>query len=397
MSYRSLPEDLVALISPTAVRQHAVTEGWLRVDGVNGTIALYRHPESDLEQLIVPLDPEVDDYSRSMADVIERLSERAGRPALEILNDLLMPPSDVLRFVLDEPESRTGSIPLEQSISLLAGAERALLSAACSVIQPQAYHPRLSRDKAEQLLKACRMGQTERGSFTLTIACPIEAVESELAVSKPTPLFDRLDGGEEESSHTGAKEPFARQVTRLLMRSLDRIARAIVTDDVDSLLVGNPDEPVLSANLCEALLAMQPTGERSRLTVRAGWARSLPRPQPSQAPTSVQLRSDFFPVIHKVATDLRPSEGPKVSSFFGLVDSLMGGPDSESRVQGDVYLLLFDQEATLRARATLGPEDYHTAWEAHGAAAYVSLNGILIRGGRVHRIDQVSNLKRLAP
>jgi hypothetical protein len=397
MSYPSLPEDLVALVKPSAVRQHAVAEGWLRVDGVNGTIALYRHPDLDLEQLIVPLDPRVDDYGRSMADVIERLSKHSGRAPLEVLNDLLIPPSDVLRFVVDEPEARSGSIPLEQSISLLTGAQRALLSSACSVIQPQSFHPRLSRAEAEQLIGACRMGQTERGSFTLTIACPVEAVDSELTVLKPTPLFDVLGEAGDDPPGVGAKDPFARRVTRLLMRSLDRIARAIDADKADTLVADSPDEPALSANLCEALLAMQPTSERSRLTVRASWARSLPRPQPSQVPGSVQLRSDYFPVISKVATDLRPIEGPKISSFFGLVDSLMGSPDSEGRMQGDVYLLLFDQEATIRARATLNAEDYHIAWEAHGIAGYVSLNGILIRGGRVHRIEQVSNLKHLAP
>ena len=368
-----------------------------RVDGVNGTIALYRHPDLDLEQLIVPLDPRVDDYGRSMADVIERLSKHSGRAPLEVLNDLLIPPSDVLRFVVDEPEARSGSIPLEQSISLLTGAQRALLSSACSVIQPQSFHPRLSRAEAEQLIGACRMGQTERGSFTLTIACPVEAVDSELTLLKPTPLFDGLGEAGDDPPDVRAKDPFARRVTRLLMRSLDRIARAIDADKADTLVADSPDEPA-QRDLCEALLAMQPTSERSRLTVRASWARSLPRPQPSQVPGSVQLRSDYFPVISKVATDLRPIEGPKISEFLRT----RGFPDGKSRLRGPnaggcLPLAFRPRGNDQTAGATLNAEDYHIAWEAHGIAGYVSLNGILIRGGRVHRIEQVSNLKHLAP
>lgn len=199
-----------------------------------------------MEQLIVPLDPRVDDYGRSMADVIERLSKHSGRAPLEVLNDLLIPPSDVLRFVVDEPEARSGSIPLEQSISLLTGAQRALLSSACSVIQPQSFHPRLSRAEAEQLIGACRMGQTERGSFTLTIACPVEAVDSELTLLKPTPLFDGLGEAGDDPPDVRAKDPFARRVTRLLMRSLDRIARAIDADKADTLVADSPDEPALA-------------------------------------------------------------------------------------------------------------------------------------------------------
>ncbi len=52
MSYRDLPEDLVLQVSPAEVRRYAIAQGWQRVDGVNGKIALYRDPRSDLDQLI---------------------------------------------------------------------------------------------------------------------------------------------------------------------------------------------------------------------------------------------------------------------------------------------------------------------------------------------------------
>jgi hypothetical protein len=59
-------------------------------------------------------------------------------------------------------------------------------------------------------------------------------------------------------------------------------------------------------------------------------------------------------------------------------------------------LLVFDaEEGSFRARFNLDANDYHIAWEAHGAAGYVSLNGVLKPGGRVHRIESVSNFKPL--
>ena len=125
----------------------------------------------------MPLDPARDDYIRSMADVIIRLAARANLTPQRMLEDLLDSGCDLFRFRLDEQESLRGSVPLSQGISLLTSAERALRSSACSVIQPQPFHPRLSRSEAEQLVRACRMGQTERGSFTLKVACPLYAVE----------------------------------------------------------------------------------------------------------------------------------------------------------------------------------------------------------------------------
>jgi hypothetical protein len=396
MPYLDLPEDLVLQVNPFEVRRYALSEGWRRVEGVNGAIALYQHPESELDQLIVPLDPSIDDYATNMADVIARLAVRSGLLPIQILEDLLNSPCDLVRFRLDEQDSQRGSIPLAQGISLLGAVERALLSAACSVIQPQAFHPRLSRSEAEQLVKACRMGQTERGSFVLKVACPLDAVDPESTTSVPMPLFDRISEQDSEATKRGGNEPFTRRVTRLLMGSLNRITKAIDSDKTASLLVAGPGQPVLSANLCEAVLAMEPVGERSRLAVQTSWSKSFSPPLEFETPSHVVLRSDVFREIEKVARELRPSSEPKVSHLVGLVDSLHGDPDPEGRVQGDVVLMLFDAEGSIRARATLNADEYQIAWQAHGAARYVALNGMLIRERRVHRIERISQFKLLA-
>jgi hypothetical protein len=392
MSYKGLPEPLVARIKPADARAYATASGWVRVPTVNGKVAVFNHPGSDLDQLLIPLDPDLSDYSKRMAEVVESLAEHQKRPAPEVLNDLLIPASDVLRFRIDEPETEAGIVPLVQGIDLLEGARRAIVASACSVVQPQPFHPRLSRAEAEQLLQACRLGQTERGSFTAVIACPLDAVEGEPIPAKPMPSFEGTQGAE---TSLPTSEPFTRKATALLMRSVARIVSAVDADQVASLLGPASDQPVLSANLCEALAMMQPTGDRSRLTVQATWARTLPPPG-ARLPSVVHLRRDDFPVVEKLAIALRPAREPKPSQFIALVDALSGNPDEHNRVSGEVQLLVFDaEEGSFKARVNLNADDYHIAWEAHGVAGYVSLNGVLKLGGRVHRIENVSNFKRL--
>jgi hypothetical protein len=292
-------------------------------------------------------------------------------------------------------------LPLEQGLELLQGARKALLSAACSVIQPQSFHPRLSRTEAEQLLQACRLGQTERGSFTAVIACPLDAVGPPQTLRpKAMPLFERQEGanagpGDGADAAVAAPEPFTRKTTGLLMRSIARIISAVDADQVEALLQTGEDQPPLSANLCESLLMMQPNGDRSRLSVLASWARTLP-PLAGQAPPSVvNLRRDYFPTIEKLAVALRPGREPKSAYFVGLVDALFGTPDEANRVSGDVQLLLFNQEGFQKARVNLDADDYQVAWEAHGQGGYVSLHGILNLGERIHRIESVSSFKFL--
>src|SRR5947209_3771577 len=93
-----LPVEMTKLVTPRAVRAYAEAFGWERVDRVNGRIAVYRNPQVPLQQLIVPLDERLDDYADRIAEAVHRLAEFEKRPVREVLNYLLLPPADVLRF-----------------------------------------------------------------------------------------------------------------------------------------------------------------------------------------------------------------------------------------------------------------------------------------------------------
>lgn len=400
MSYKGLPENLVARINSAEARAYAVGAGWTRVPMVNGTVAVYVHPKSDLDQLLIPLEATATDYARRMAEVVVNLAEDERRPASEVLNDLLMPPSDVLRFRLEEPETEVGSVPLMQAIDVLEGARKALLASACSVVQPQTFHPRLSRTEADQLLQACQLGQTERGSFTAVIACPLDAVGSSAIPSLP--LFEQLPesglgSGEGDGPSAASREPFTRKATGLLMRSAGRIVSAVNADRVDALLTESGGEPPLSANLCDALMMMRTRGDRSRLTLQATWSRTLPPRPSSNLPTMVHLRRDEFRVIERLSEALRPTPDPKPAEFVGLVDVLAGKPDDANQVSGEVQLLVFSEDGNFRARVNLPAREYQVALHAHGVGGFVSLKGILRRGDRIHRIDKVADFRPPSP
>lgn len=175
MPSESLPLELARLVTPRAMKNYAQALGWQVVPGVNGTIAVYHDPDAPARQLIVPLDETFDDYAESVATVVQRLAAFEDRPTIEVLNHLLLPPADVLRFREQSPDTETGTLALHQAVEVLEGARRMLLVIGHSVLNPQPYHPRLSRGEAEQFVRNCRLGQTERGSFTVAVACPLDS------------------------------------------------------------------------------------------------------------------------------------------------------------------------------------------------------------------------------
>src|SRR5262245_20426179 len=181
MTYETRPRELLRLIRPQEVRTYALAKGWRRVPGVNGEIALFNHPQAQWDQILVPMDETFDDYDKRILEVIQTLAGIESRPEMEVLNDLLMADSDILRFRVTSSATGRGLIPLGEGVNRVGGARKSLLASACSVVNPAPYHPRMRRTEALQFLAACQLGQTERDSFTLVLSCPLRAVEPDPA------------------------------------------------------------------------------------------------------------------------------------------------------------------------------------------------------------------------
>ena len=141
-----------------------------------------------------------DDYGVRTAEASQRLAEFEKRPAKEILNHLLLPPADLLFLREVSSDAEGGNLPLDHTARVIDGTRKVLLSLAHSVLVPQPYHPRMSRGEAEDFLSRCRLGQTGRGSFVLTVACPLGLKADLLGPNG---------------------EPFSRRVTSLLMQSCE--------------------------------------------------------------------------------------------------------------------------------------------------------------------------------
>lgn len=368
------PKSLLKLITPQQVRSYALAKGWQRVAAVNGDIALFQHPGGNFDQLIVPMDESLDDYGKRLREVVGNLAEFEARPAAEVLTDLIAPESDTLRYRVASLATGRGSIPLVDGIRLLDGAKRSILAASCSVVNPVAHHPRMSRAEAQQLLCACHLGQTENESYAISVSCPLRAVEQD------QPLLP-------------GHEPFTRRAVSLLMRSISRLVSAIESDNIPSVFQAGPQQPALSANLCDALLQMQPQEEGSHLDIKASWAATLPAQAP--IPAAVRIKHEYFPIIGDVFKELQAEKAPESSLFVGYVDTLNGQPDGEGRMQGDATISIVHEEELRKAHVELNPKDYQVAIHAHSIAGAVKFKGILHLGRRTHRISNISEFARV--
>jgi hypothetical protein len=335
---------------------------------------VWNRPEK-LDQVLVPMDASRPDFAERMLDAVEKLAYFETRSLEAVIADLLTYDADVLRYRVDSSRTQRGTLPLGQAFDLLAGAKQSLLAAAHSALVRRKYHPKLSRTPAQKLLEACELQQTEQSSFVVAIACPLKAIDQDQAGLLP------------------GDESFARRSTSLLMQALATLDRAIEENRANSIV--DDEAPIISANLCDALLKMRPLQEDGILEVLPSWASSTPVDSVNAAIHSVQFTNDEFETIEDLYRQLRPYEEAAVKPWVASVEELLGTDSGEGVREGEVVLTLFDEDQVVRARATLNADQYKIAYEAHNPTRPLMVVGQLNRGPRVSRLLSISKVEFL--
>jgi hypothetical protein len=229
------------------------------------------------------------------------------------------------------------------------------------------------REEAMELVSSCQLGQTERGSYIVMIACPIDALH---AVS----IEDR--------------DSFVRRTTTLLMTSSKHLIEAIEHNEVEKIYEVKDEESLLSSNFCDALLRMQAVDDRAHLSLSINWA-SILHPPTTETPDEVTFSPEYIPIIEQIREKLRPTDELKETIFVGTVEKLSGVRDSEGRRSGEVTLSVIHQDEILPTKANLSADEYEIADRAHMSGLMVSLKGNLHLGLRVNKINDISDFKLL--
>jgi hypothetical protein len=378
MQDKELFLQLGAQIAPTAVRDYAKSRGWQSVEGSRRRLWIYSHPKADLRQLIIPMDRDVA-WADALLEIVLRMAELEELAPETVLNNLLTAYSDIVRFRVGGEDVSAGMLPMADAASLIEGAKRALLSSACSVVNKDKHHLRMSRSEAEEFLRVCKMGQTEIGSYVVKVICPLTEMD------EPLLLREAL--------------PFARATTMVLMNGCQKIVRSIEQDRVDDMLEEDLCSPEVTSNLCDALLRMHAARDDADLNIEISWAAMPKITIPSIEPVVAAFKPEYFRTVEDIQRQLRPQTEQEESSFLlGTVETLNGDVGEDGRRSGEViFALLLPDEEVVRARGNLNTDDYDKAVTAHEKGrGYVAFNGVLNRGTRVSRVEEIAGFKELA-
>ena len=102
------------------------------------------------------------DYARVVATLIDTFAKVAGQDELTVYGSLVTADRDVVR--VRAAESDDGSVTLNDGVDLIGGARDLLLSAACSLREPQPVYRAGANREAADLLRQMRLGQTDQAA-----------------------------------------------------------------------------------------------------------------------------------------------------------------------------------------------------------------------------------------
>jgi len=339
-------------IRPEDAQQYLKSAGWKRSDERRypGSV-VYARPAPRGGEVTVQLvvDPTLADYKRRTAELVEVLAAFERRSPLDVVSDLLLPPSDVLRCRVHSDAVQSGFISLDDAIRIRQAEKQLLLACAHSEIEPRNHFPRLAQAEAVELLRSCREGPSARGSYVTTLVVPVDPAVGQLTI-----------------------EPFARRVTRRLMEALGETARLCETQDTEGLL--SRAKLGISANFLLALAELRPQGERSFVELGVTWSRARPAPVMERA--QVRFSEGVFGLLAGAGQALRdrsPTPGVEVEGF---VVRLARGAE-EARGEIVVAAALGDRAGTSMVHVDLEGKDYAAAIDAHKYGLRVRVSGTL--------------------
>lgn len=353
-------------LRPLDIASYLHATGWQTAEDLGEKASIWVHPNAEDAEVLVPKRHGFSDFGLRVSEILKTLGRVENRSQLQIFADVASVWSDLVRVRAANRDVEHGTLPLNSGVSFIEGARDVVLAAACSTVVRRGNFARRKPRQANDYMERVRLGQTERGSFVLTLHCPV------------APML--------RPAETGAffpEEPFERRVTRSLMGGLAAVRNAAqhaaATQDFapfrSSVAAG------VSANLCAAVVHLGNVVPEAGVEISMSWSRS--RGPATDVPHRIIIEPDSFPFIQEAARIFRETEPQDDFQLVGFIGQLRR-PESDPIGRVTVTSLIEDQAR--RVTVDLPDAQYAVAVDAHNRRKTVSCMGELVKEGRSYKL-----------
>lgn len=358
--------DLAGKISHVDVSKYLHDLGWDKIASKRNNVQIFQlENERDFFQIDLPISRELRDYNIAMYRAIECISKSIGKSIEQIVLELLNPLSDIIRLRIAEPSIETGSIYIEDAIKLYDNAKKLITATAMDIINPQLLHMGRPGNNILEFVNNCRFGQTEIGSYVVSVVCPISKIDNNNYLQLS--LFDE----KEECANS-----LTRNVVNKVIKSVQIIKKAIDEGNFETAIYANANtNDCISANFLDALSEINIYREKSSLDIAVKYAPTIIDNKVEN--TIAEINHDYYSPIDTLVRKIKNNQEIE-KTYIGRIKSLSAIPDAERRDKGSISIVFIDDnEKKATASVSLSKDDYDTAIEAHQNGKTVKVVGTL--------------------
>jgi hypothetical protein len=354
-------------IEPNQVEAYLEKHGWQRKSYIDQKASVWTIADDSEEkaEVLLPLDTSFRDYIFRISDILQTLETIEHRSQFDIYKNLIESLSDIIRIRLTHNSFDDGTVPLNNGYNLFRHAREMMLSAACATVESKKHYEKKKPSEANEYLKQARFGQTQKGSFILTIISPIKS----------------------SYGSNFLETPFERKVVEKLFNSLGFVRNVAENIDPSKTDLNLPEDFLefgISSNLCAALFGIHESGCRNGVNLNLNWSSAISSPTNIQ--TSINFPPNIMPAVSKIGRRLR-ADIYKDDEVIGEVIKLERQKrDQIGRVtiKGDIH----GRKRTIKVE--LSDENYRLASQAHQDRRNVVCRGDFVKEGQLFSLTNLT-------
>lgn len=370
MTYTVNLIDLTEKISPLAFAKYLKDTGWEVFPSKRTYVKIFQcEKNNDFYQVTIPMEKNLNDYKEAMFNAVEITAKAENKSIEQVILYLLNPNTDILKIRLDKKEIEAGNILFDDAIRVYENAKKLLAAAALDVLHPKKYHQGRIDDCILKFLSSCRFGQTEIGSYIVSIVCPFAELDENDNYKQLSIFSD-----EEECANS-----LTRQVTNRVMENISFIKNQIDNGEFHQLILPE-NSNIISANFYEALGGLNLDMDGTDVEFIAEWSPVIKNNYCIK--NRILLTHDYYQPIETTIKKLK-NETKKSTRIIGRIKKLESSPDVQKRTHGKITLVYLDEhDKPKTVMASLNKNDYDKAIKAHEQGHYVEIFGKFSSGKR---------------
>ena len=353
--------DVVGNINPIELCKYLRDLSWNEINIKNSKIRIFqKNFSNELLQVKIPLEKSFNDFNETMLQTCKTIALYQNKSLEQTILELLNPLSDILRVRINNKNIKNGSILFEDALDLYENAKKLITSTAMSLYNKSIIYRGKLPDQVQNFIDNCRYGQTEIGSYVVSIVCPFlkETKDGQIQLS----LFSE----EDDCTHS-----ITRKITKKLIKDLTNVKSTIDSGEDLDKLIKSPTEN-LNVNFLEALKNLNISEKDSDLEISTKWAPTINIDEDIQG--FVSFNNDYYdPIKSKVDYYKSLIESSNIE-ILGKIKSLSSEPIVEDRNSGviTVVTIIDDRKKVLKIK--LNKENYQSAVTAHKLGKYVKIS-----------------------